>query len=114
MQHKVAELEGALLDAAVAKAEGLDFRLQGLGTADPAVVIGVRQFWPSGNWGDGGPIIERRRISLMVASDGWEASVGGYIPMLDHDPPHGRGPFALVAAMRAYVFSRFGDAVELP
>lgn len=26
MKHKVAELEGALLDAAVAKAEGLAFR----------------------------------------------------------------------------------------
>jgi Protein of unknown function (DUF2591) len=93
MKHKVAELEGSLLDAAVAKAEG--------------------------NWSADSisAIIERERITVepvviwtddneAVFNDAWEA----------HTPRHcyGQGPTPLIAAMRAYVASKFGDEVELP
>ena len=56
MKHKVAELEGALLDAAVAMAEGLDADLVRGGYA------------PSRRWHDGGPIIERE-LEHLAPSD---------------------------------------------
>ena len=51
-KHKVSELEGALLDAAVAKAEG---RLEAWWNTNEAYSV---------EWSDGGPIIERERIEM--------------------------------------------------
>lgn len=91
-KHKVSELEGALLDAAVALAEGMNFVFESFMTNPPrpaacwvvsqemkyreravgvlmveqvpaGVVDGRRLFNPSGTWEDGGPIIERERIA---------------------------------------------------
>jgi hypothetical protein len=117
MRHKVAELEGALLDAAVAKAEN-DPRISMWGAApwiDDGTVAGQgmsgRGYCPSTDWCDGGPIIDREKIFLgpptCVGDYGeWGASLDGV--------DYVRGPTALVAAMRAYVASKFGDEVELP
>lgn len=61
MKRKVNELDGALLDAAVAKAVGF-----GGGIRDGVMLVvrvaEVTPFAPSTDWGDGGPIIERERI----------------------------------------------------
>ena len=112
MKHKVSELEGALLDAAVAKAEGYELDSDG----DNRTVRdngGAPSRWrPSTDWTQGGPIIERERIAtyppLCVGDyDEWEATVGG--KMVGE-----RGPTPLIAAMRAYVASKFGEEVELP
>lgn len=113
MKYAVSTLEGALLDAAVAMAEGLQFR----------VYTGVMCYadgddWiPSGDWLQGGPIIEREGISLMQLSDGpanpkWAANfeIGWHSQELD--TPH-VGPTPLIAAMRAYVASKFGEEVDL-
>ena len=62
MKHKVSELEGALLDAAVAKAEGYELDSDG----DNRTVRdngGAPSRWrPSTDWTQGGPIIEREEI----------------------------------------------------
>jgi hypothetical protein len=103
MKHKTSELEGPLLDAAVAKAEGFDY------LRPPP----QREGWaPSRSWSVAGPIIEREVISLSaplcVGDYGeWSAFVGG---SADSE----KGPTPLIAAMRAYVASKLGDVVDLP
>jgi hypothetical protein len=54
VKYKVSELEGALLDAAVARAEGDNSPISVTAAA------GGRTYWsPSTDWQYGGPIIER-------------------------------------------------------
>ena len=99
MKHKISSLEGALLDAAVAKAETGDSQVPGT-------------FRPSTEWNDGGPIIERERISIVHGGMGdWHAFMGDPQEGVAGD---GEGLSPLIAAMRAYVASKFGDKVELP
>jgi hypothetical protein len=63
-------------------------------------------FAPSTNWEHGGPIIERERITLSAPSCGpmWSACAGPgeYVE---------EGATPLIAAMRAYVASRYGHQV---
>jgi len=109
MEYKVGELEGALLDAAVAKAEET-YVLWGEVWCERIVHdtgISYRPFQPSTQWEDAGPIIERERITIKDALySEWHA----------HTPTAvwGYGETPLTAAMRAYVASRFGETVELP
>jgi Protein of unknown function (DUF2591) len=119
---KVSELQGAQLDAAVARA--LNYRwsytdpqhAHAIELRDDPVVgkrycIGTVPFQPSQRWELGGPIIERERIS--VASGGvnalWQAwrSHGGI--GYDHIE---WGPTPLTAAMRAFAASKLGVDVE--
>lgn len=71
-----------------------------------------RQFCPSEDWRHGGPIIERERISLRIAHDGWwqayKLNLNDELMsvFLDEEP--------LVAAMRCYVASKLGSEIELP
>jgi hypothetical protein len=108
VKHRVSELEGALLDAAVAKAAGQQEFLEGC------------SLWaPSDDWSQGGPIIERERIDIVywgrktnapwragkeiaADSDIWTADLAM------------AGPTPLIAAMRAFCASKFGEEVELP
>lgn len=74
---KVSELEGALLDYWVAKAEGFGAEL--CGDSRGAFCIRTKQyvgggsfrgpFCPSTEWADGGPIIERDQIFLNPPSE---------------------------------------------
>lgn len=116
MKHKVSELEGALLDAAVAKAEGdrlPDYWLDP-DTGTPWLRPGREEWSPSKRWDQGGPIIERERVCVAPSdySEKWQAFVNsnedrrGYS---NHD-----GPTPLVSAMRLLVTIKFGDEVELP
>lgn len=129
-RYKVSELDGALLDAAVAEAEGLRWRVleeadspigRRLTVAWPAdhqmTMSSAEEYEPSTDWAAGGPIIERERIELCHK---WQ----------DDEPPsvwiarcHGnfslrrvskKGRTPLVAAMRAYVAAKLGEEVELP
>jgi hypothetical protein len=113
-KHKVSELEGALLDAAVAKAEGLPVH-PGPGrylVAAPIDTVWAHQFHPSTDWRDGGPIIERERIAVSpgMSGDWWARGP----TMIDRMPKDSRGPTPLIAAMRSYVALRLGGEVELP
>lgn len=122
MRYKVSELSGDLLDAAVAKAEGETFRLHG-GCQIPVVYVGHDE--PSGEWGDyspstdwdiAGPIIQRERITIVAHDDEWECSIPDPDP--DHESADWRffvqGKTPLIAAMRAYVASKFGEEIDLP
>lgn len=106
---KVAELEGTQLDYWVAKIEGRDMQYWG---------VIPRDAWYSTRWECGGPIIERERIALFHDSSPfpngiWQAY---FEAMQTYDGLEGRclqfGATALIAAMRAYVASKFGDTVE--
>jgi hypothetical protein len=76
---------------------------------------------PSTNWALGGPLIEREQISIRhipcpIMGQIIAASIE-YIPASPTDPARmGAGWWAgdtpLIAAMRAYVASKFGDEVE--
>jgi hypothetical protein len=137
---KTAELTGAQLDYWVAKIEGFtlesvrDVGLRtGVGGCGAWVMFGADGFregyiaeqghedelcgdggplfWsPSTNWEHGGPIIGRERISVDAEEGGprWTAT--------KDDPASGcaywwPGPTPLIAAMRAYVHSVFGEKV---
>lgn len=149
-KHKISELEGALLDAAVAKGEGWtkdaedstawwkDGKVVCISEGGAARGYGYR---PSSDWAVGGPIIDRDHIFLQPPSSEhhcggsspgwkqfnfWRATVSAatrvwYKPgdasniLAKHGRVgRGEGPTALVAAMRAYVASKFGEYVELP
>lgn len=111
---KVSELEGPTLDYWVAKAAGMPVDEKdprkpyalGVVTADRGVVA----FCPSRDWALGGPIIERERIEIQYSMDTWMANIwpasseeGNYL---------WSGPSPLIAAMRAFVASKFGEDVN--
>ena len=131
MKHKVSELEGALLDAAVAKAEGWERgvydQLDDWARPDPSgmwwiergkfLIRELDRWHPSESWAHAGPIIERERIEVSPMPGRWCATPPG--PPADdgagwHLHRHSYGDTPLIAAMRAYVASRFGDEVDLP
>jgi len=104
---KTSELQGAALDWAVAKCEGIDlFETEGwlydhdTGTRKP--------YGPSTNWSQGGPIIEREKIDVWThAGKEWAASV-------DKGRNEFKGSTFLIAAMRCFVTSKLGDEIEIP
>lgn len=115
MKHKTRELTGALLDQAVALAEGLETEKQGLYTyARPKGGVHWDRFEPSTNWAQGGPLMDRERIGTFY-DDGWTAAM----PMPPDEFGHAGwycntgANTALEAAMRAYVASKFGDEIEM-
>lgn len=111
----VADLIGDDLNIAVALADGHRVRRSVLVDAP-----GIHEQCPGGNWEwirqpstawqHGGPIIERQRIALEFLDGEWCAWSPG--PQRA-DSGDGRGDSPLVAAMRAYVASRFGETVDL-
>lgn len=127
MKHKTSELEGALLDAAAAKAEGLRVRYDA--DHDLCVIYeggddtGLKErrgplYNPSREWRDGGPIIERERITLVSPDRRGPPHTEWIAETMDvlMPPPFAsseQGPAPLIAAMRAYVASKLGDEVEL-
>jgi hypothetical protein len=109
MKIKTTELQGAVLDWAVAKCEGL-VNEDGLDVG--FIRDGV--FTPSIDWAQGGPIIEREGIATWferyededAGLPCWFAAKYG-----EREYP---GPTPLIAGMRAYVASKLGDEVEVP
>lgn len=63
----------------------------------------------STDWSEGGPIIERERITIDPFDDfpNWCATIPGHQYRV-YDPA------LLIAAMRCYVASKLGDEVEIP
>lgn len=84
--------------------------------ADQENFGGLEGFEPSTDWAQGGPIIERRRISVLLNSDGnWEAGTAWEFFQSESFAYHRQGgPTPLIAAMRCYVASKWGDEVEIP
>ena len=66
------------------------------------------EYYPSTDWAQGGPIIEREGIDLQYQggdNDKWAADMFGAECSVYGDTP-------LIAAMRCYVASKLGDEVE--
>jgi hypothetical protein len=108
------ELTGAALDWAVAKCERLSVRWD---TDEDAFIYfdreeGANREWsPSTNWAQGGPIIERERIPIGPQFKQWWA---GRCDVMDDDNNGRTGATPLIAAMRCYVASKLGDTVDIP
>lgn len=83
--------------------------LAALSAAHPS----ARFYSPSTNWAQGGPIIEHEMIELIHDRDWREDGEFGRV-WQGHDAGSGYwdGDTALIAAMRAYVASKFGDEVS--
>jgi len=97
---KTSELTGAALDWAVAKCEGKAF-----------AELGEKfkfAYSPSTIWAQGGPIIERERITIRF----WEGE--SVVDAYKWDTPSSTGPTPLIAAMRCYVASKLGDEIDVP
>jgi len=62
---------------------------------------------PSGDWMQGGPIIEREKIDLQWDMNRWNAAIGTMRWYIG-------GPTPLIAAMRCYVASKLGDDIDVP
>jgi len=75
-------------------------------------------FWPSTDWAQGGPIIERENINVFMDDEKWAAYASHslthnfYGTSKNADEADQGSP--LVAAMRCYVGSVLGDEVEVP
>jgi hypothetical protein len=130
MMYEIADLDGPLLDLAVATAEG--------DTEEPEFVMYNgepclrREFDPEGpahyydhtndfamwwalrysrEWEQGGPIISREKISVVCKppqqdlwlASRWERGIGW---------TRASGPTALIAAMRCYAISKLGATFE--
>ena len=116
MKIKVSEATGVQLDWMVAKCEGFDsFEFWHTGAITPRYENGItRTHSFSTSWSQGGPIIEREKISPS-----W--SIEGHWAAYKFDPNDELeasfmqfGPTPLIAAMRCYVASKLGDEVEVP
>lgn len=104
MKIKTCELTGAALDLAVAKAWQSVY-------SDEHLLEHAKDFRPSTSWHHGGPIIERKRISVI--SDFHEIEEG-WLAESYEDNIQQFGPTPLIAAMRCYVASKLGEEVEVP
>lgn len=105
---KTSELTGAALDWAVAKCEGEAYlpetTFDGIGMEHAAIRY-------STDWAQGGPIIERERISIRH----WANAPVVHAYMSQDDAPWSSDEASpLIAAMRCYVASTLGDEVEVP
>jgi hypothetical protein len=126
---KTADLTGPALDWAVAKCEGLPLKLDPMGAgassyryfvwpedwppSAPGYLSVGGQYRPSTDWAQGGPIIEREKLTVGPCYNNlWWA---GRCDVMDDDHTTGRdGPTPLIAAMRCYVASKLGDEVDVP
>jgi hypothetical protein len=119
MKIKTEDLTGAALDWAVAKCMGYveqgvygppEFRDSEVYLCYCGAVLNSC-YSPTTDWAQGGPIIERERISIRQWTN--VPLVHAYMPQ-DDAPWVSDGTSPLIAAMRAYVSSRLGDEVEVP
>ena len=125
MKYKTIELDGPLLDAAVAQTLGLRYVLARTMMDIPGpyrctLLDTGELFGPSRRWSDGGPIIEREKITLLWREHNGMMETGYWAAMKDADllqPGSGLwmvSPSLLVAAMLAFVVAKLGAEIEMP
>ena len=74
-------------------------------------------YHPSEAWINGGPIIERERISLKENVPAYPDNLWNAFPSITAKGAGwkwGVGPTPLIAAMRCFVMSKLGNRVEIP
>lgn len=117
---KIPELTGTELNYWVARAVGLsNAKLRRVGPTENGGFVFVEHvqadgntlYSPSSDWKHGGPIIEREAIELRKhwQRESWSARIDSDRHSLA--PMYGYGETPLIAAMRAYVSSKYGDSV---
>lgn len=134
-QIKVSEATPIQLDWLVAKCNGTIAMRCGAGPSAYLAYIPKRSTYkrwePTRNWKQGGPLIEREKISLefMDNFETWSASIvredgqdrESYSDDQDRESYTveqesfvGYGPTPLIAAMRCYCCAKLGDEIEIP
>lgn len=114
MKVKTDELSGAALDWAVAKCEGQQVYIAHNHTMTGVCILdvdGPRDFCPSRDWAQGGPIIEREKISIRQWTN--VPVVHAYMPQ-DGVQWSEDAQSPLIAAMRCFCYSRLGAVVDIP
>ncbi len=118
---KTNELTDVALDWAVLTAEGNPANSKwrkadygGLQVRMTMKLLGIIErnwsaYGPSTIWSQGGPIIERERISIMFT-----VSKDCGARTLEFPPTYYFGPTPLIAAMRCFVASKLGNEVDVP
>jgi Protein of unknown function (DUF2591) len=118
---KVDELDGALLDYWVAKVVMATFRgerppiYRVTLTPGSCCINNLNPYTPSKCWSQGGPIIERERIMFHEVRNGEPGRQGNIRASVSRGMATTTylqyGPTHLIAAMRCYVRSQFGEEV---
>lgn len=111
----VADLDGVLLDYWVARSLGYS-SVQDLERRSDLCVVKcdgwqTKDWAPSRDWDQGGALIEREGISVMRWETPNDAGMSWTARNLRSDV-HADGSTPLIAAMRVYVASKFGDEVD--
>lgn len=139
MKIKTTELTGPALDWAVAKALGnvvwVKPLIQAINDLTSRVFLGdpenvePEEFYPSTYWSQGGPIIAREGIDLWRDIGEYLTEtkfVNGVETVVPGSSGDGKlhytwfannrfgSPTPLIAAMRCFVASKFGDEVDIP
>ena len=109
MLINVNELSGPALDWAVAKCEKIeDFNDDNRPYLKHCTIY--EEYSPSSNWAQGGPIIEKKQISINKLPLHCVADIRDrYTTILSM-----YGPTPLIVAMRCYVASELGNKIEIP
>jgi hypothetical protein len=122
---KTAELDGVLLDYWTARADGLEAkilrtgeRLNGVRLENDtcaALTPGFDAWWQPYHvtWFTVGPLIEREKLAVMFGKFGEQWHGMTMDKGVSHISHHITGPTPLIAAMRAFIASRFGDTVPI-
>lgn len=122
MRHRVSELQDEALRTAVALAEGFEV----IKPSGDWILVRTEQdqpierYAPDRRWEHGGPIIEREHIMLVHCDDdGPEREWGAQMEFEPRADGVRRSkamfcPTPLIAAMRAFVASKFGDEIDIP
>lgn len=108
-EMRTADLSAAALDYWVARAEGLSLVITHEG-GEAACRVDSSVYSPSSDWSQGGPVLERYKITVAWNVDHWIA--GANAPLDDPRDRIWSGRKALISAMRAHVASVFGDEVN--
>ena len=112
---QVPTLTGADLDRAVILALGYTIDADNCAVKDGVAEFNIDCFNPSEVWAQGDPIIKREQIEIRKGNPLYfpQGNEHGesYEPLWLAGKQHGTTP--LVAAMRCYVASVFGDTVDL-
>ncbi len=122
---KTSELQGATLDWAVAKCEGVWVEYVDDEITQCLLQKPSGRYAPSTDWAQGGPIIEREKLGVWWAThyvddegveygNHWYAEPGCTDDNADEPYRVATGSTPLIAAMRCYVVNKLGDEVEVP
>ena len=111
MKVKTADLIGPALDWAVAKIDQPQWSEY---DCELWVQDDEYQYSPSTIWSQGGPIIEREWLDTASWPNESDENLRWECTQYDSINCRTFGPTPLIAAMRCFVASRFGDEVDIP